>query len=313
MNTGDFFDPNQRMGGMARRVLLVDSDFATRVQGIAALMGAGYEVSLAEDSLQAANVAASESPDLVLVGDSIVQSSGLLLVGRLFSLSSTAEVPVLVVANTPEGHLAADQAGARAVIAGPATAADLLGAMAAHIDRPGALSGAPVSVLNDEERLAAVDALRPDGSPQAGLDRFTKLASKMLHVPALTITLIDRDRQIFASQIGVPEPWASAGETPLEYSYCQYAVTSREPLRINDANQHPLVQNNPATTELGVGSYLGIPLIMDDNQAVGTLCAIDSEPRQWTDHDVSIMNDLADILTAQLNATRRGAGRHSLA
>ncbi|MDP9028508.1 MAG: GAF domain-containing protein [Actinomycetota bacterium] len=295
---------------MAQRVLLVDSDFATRMQGIAALMGAGYEVSLAEDSLEATNVAASESPDLVLIGDSMVQSSGLALVGRLFSSSATAEVPVLVVANTPEGRLAADQAGARTVIAGPATAADLLGAVAAHIDRPGALSGAPVSVLNDEERLAAVDALRLDGSPQAGLDRFTKLASKMLHVPASTITLIERDRQIFASQIGVQEPWASAGETPLEYSYCQYAVTSREPLRIDDANRHPLVQNNLATTELGVGSYLGIPLIMDDDQAVGALCAIDSEPRLWTDHDVSIMNDLAEILTAQLNATRRGAGRH---
>ena len=298
---------------MAAKVLVVDSDLATRMQAIASLMGAGYEVSVAEDPLEAANVAGSVSPDLVLLGDSMVRSSGLVLVGRLFSSAATADVPVLVVANTAEGQLAADRAGARLVIVGPATAADLLGAVAAHIGSPGALSGAPLSVLNDEDRLAAVNALRSNGSGPAGLDRFTMLAAKMLHVPASTITLIDRDRQVYASQIGMSEPWATAGETPLEYSYCQYAVTSREPLRIDDANRHPLVQNNPAATEMDVVSYLGIPLIMDDDQAVGTLCAIDSRPRRWTDHEVNILSDLAEILTDQLNATRRGLGRHTVA
>ncbi|MDP9026813.1 MAG: hypothetical protein M3N46_04555 [Actinomycetota bacterium] len=66
-------------------------------------------------------------------------------------------MPVVVVANTPERQLAADQVGARAVIAGPASAADIFGAVAAHIDCFGALLGVPRSVLNDEYRLAAVN------------------------------------------------------------------------------------------------------------------------------------------------------------
>ncbi len=300
------------MVGTARKVLLVDSDSSTRMQAIRALMGAGYQVSIAEDSLEAARVAENESPDLVLLGDSMVLSAGLgVLVGRLFSSAGTADVPVIVIANTAEGKLLADKAGARAVIGGPASAAELIGAVAAHIESPGALHGAPAAVLNDEDRLAAVDALRPGPSGQASLDRFTVLASKMLHVPASTITLVDRDRQVFASQIGLGEPWATDGETPLEYSYCQYAVTSRQPLRIDNAKLHPLVQGSLATTEMSVSAYLGIPLITDDDQAVGTLCVIDSQAREWTDHDESILNDLAQILTAQLNATRKAPGRHS--
>lgn len=298
---------------MTGKVLLVDSDFATRMPAIGALMGAGYEVNIVEDSLEAARVAASESPDLVLIGDSMVRTASLVLIGRLFSSAATAKVPVLVVANTPEGQLAADQAGARAVIGGPATAADLLEAVSAHIDSPGALPLAPASVLNDEQRLAAVRALLPDGSPQASLDRFTKLASKMLQVPTSMITLIDQDRQIFASQVGLGEPWATVGETPLEYSYCQFAVTSREPLRIDDASTHPLVQDNPTTTAMGPVSYLGIPLITSDDHAVGTLCVFDPELRHWTDHEVAVLNDLAEILTDQFNTSRRGAGRHSAA
>jgi len=298
---------------VGKKVLVVDSDFPTRMQAITALMGAGYEVSIAEDSLEAAQVAASELPDLVLLGDSMAASSGLTLVGRLFSSAATAVVPVLVVANTAEAQIAADRAGARAVIAGPASASDLLAAVAAYIDAPGALAQAPESVLADPDRLAAVEALRPDPSEQESLDRFTRLAAKILEVPVSTITLVDRDRQVFASQVGVSEPWAAAGETSLEYSYCQFTVTAREPLRIDDANQHPLVHASPAITEMNVVSYLGIPLITEDDQAVGSLCAIDSQPRHWTDREVSILSDLAEILIEQFNFTRGRRGRHAAA
>jgi DNA-binding response OmpR family regulator len=298
---------------MPGKVLVVDSDFATRKNAIATLMRAGYVVSVAEDPFAAANVAAQERPDLVLLGDSMVSPSGLALVGRFFSSAATAAMPVLVIADTPERQVAADQAGPRAVLPGPVSGPDLIDAVTVQIVAPGALQQAPASVLNDAERLAAVDALRPDSSGQAGLDRFTQLASKMLQVPVSTITLIDKDRQVYASHVGVGEPWASVGHAPLEYSYCQYAVTSRQPLRIDDATLHPLVQNSPAISELDAVSYVGIPLITDDDQAVGTLCVVDSRPRHWTDHEVGILNDLAGILTAQLNSTRRNHGRHTAA
>ena len=300
-------------GRMSARVLIVDSDFTTRMRAIGALMGAGYEVSIAEDPVEAATLAANESPQLVLIGDSMARSSGLVLVGRLFSTAETAAVPVLVVADTAHGRLAADQAGARLVIPGPATDAELIAAVAAHVNAPGALPGAPRTVLEDDRRVAAVTALRTHPVAQHRLDRFTRLAAKILQVPVSTITLVDRNRQVYASQVGVAEPWASRGEVPLEYSYCQFAVASREPLRIDDAPRHPLVQNSPAISEMGVVAYLGIPLITADDQAVGSLCAIDSRPRQWTELEVSILNDLAEILADELDAPSRSGGRHSAA
>jgi CheY-like chemotaxis protein len=298
---------------MSGNILVVDSDSATRIRTIAVLMPAGYHVSIAEDPLQAASVAVAESPDLVLLGDSMTHASGLSIVGRLFSSPETARIPVVIIANTPEHHAAADQAGARAVIAGPLEPADLLRIVDENIHTPGAMPGAPASLLNDADRLAAVTAIRADLKADANLDQFTQLASKLLQVPISTITLIERDQQVFISQIGLAEPWASRGATPLEYSYCQYAVTSRAPLRIDDATAHPLVENSPAIGELNVQSYLGIPLITSDDHAVGTLCVIDSHPRHWTDSEVSILNDLAGILTAQLDTIVRTSGRHSAA
>jgi GAF domain-containing protein len=59
-------------------------------------------------------------------------------------------------------------------------------------------------------------------------------------------------------------------------------------------------------------SYVGIPLMMGGTQAVGTLCAIDTAPRHWSDDEVAILNDLAEILTTQLETATAGQGRHTI-
>lgn len=299
--------------GMPGKILVVDSDAATRRQAIFVLMPAGYDVTIAESPFEAQGVAARENPDLVLLGNSMTDASGLALVGRFFSAASTAATPVLVIADTEEGLQAAEKAGARAVLRGPVSSSALLTAIASHVYESGPPPGAPVSLLNDAERLEAVSALRTSAAGDPDLDRFTHLASRMLHVPASAITFLENDQQVFASQIGIAEPWASAGGTPIEYSYCQFAVTSREPLRIDDAAVHPLVQNSLALTELDSRAYVGIPLITNGNQAVGTLCVFDSEPRRWTDHDVGVLAELAGILTTHLNTTLDRGGKHRAA
>lgn len=131
----------------------------------------------------------------------------------------------------------------------------------------------------------------------------------MLNVPVSVITLIDKDHQLYADQTGVAPSGTVLGETSLEFSFCQFAATSRAPLRIDDAATHPLVSANLAVNTLNVRSYVGIPLIVVGNRAVGTLGgANDSTSRHWSDHEVGILNDLADIL----DATSTRHGRHSM-
>ena len=285
---------------MSEKILVVDSDAATRMNIMSMLMRAGYQICMAEDSFTAMSVAIQEQPGLILLADSMARAEALILVGRLFSSSDTAAIPVVVIANTPEGQTLALRAGARGVLPGPAVEAQFLQFVANHLQGSGRLLGAPTSVLEDPDRLAAVHTLRPGPNGDSDLDRFTQLAAKMLHVPVSVITLVEKDRQLYASQTGVAPAGTQLGETSLELSFCQFAVTSREPLRIDDATTHPLVSSNPAVDTQNMKSYVGIPLLVGGTHAVGTLCAIDSAPRHWSDHEVAILNDLAGILTAHL-------------
>jgi two-component system, sensor histidine kinase and response regulator len=72
------------------------------------------------------------------------------------------------------------------------------------------------------------------------------------------------------------------------------------PLVVEDARDHPLVRDNPAIAELDMVSYLGIPLIGDDGETLGSFCVIDGRPRQWTDAEAGILRDLAASVITEI-------------
>ena len=166
----------------------------------------------------------------------------------------------------------------------------------------------PAPVLGDEERLAALRRTRLlDRPPDPALDRIAPLAQRLLRAPAALVTLIDRDRQFMTSCIGIPEPWASSRELPLTHSICQHAVVDREPLVVGDAREHPALRNNLAIAELGAVAYAGVPLVVEDGHALGTLCVVDSKPRVWTAEEVATLSDLAASVVTELTLRSRAA------
>jgi diguanylate cyclase (GGDEF)-like protein len=159
-----------------------------------------------------------------------------------------------------------------------------------------------VSAVTDGARLAALQDLAIlDTGPEAEFDRFTRLAADLLGVPVSLVTLVDRDRQFFKSQYGLPDPWAQARQTPLSHSFCQHAVASKQPLVIEDARANELVADNLAVRDLSVLAYAGIPLILDDGHAVGAFCAIDTKPRIWSEGELRILEDLAAAVKTLLD------------
>ena len=157
------------------------------------------------------------------------------------------------------------------------------------------------SRLDDPARL---DALRRtallDTPAEEAFDRLTRLATRILDAPVSLVSLVDRDRQFFKSCVGLPEPWASARETPMSHSFCQHAVITARPLVIEDARKHPLVLENLAIRDLSVIAYAGIPLVTADGAVLGSFCVIDHEPRTWTDEEVAILKDLAASAVSEI-------------
>jgi GAF domain-containing protein len=153
--------------------------------------------------------------------------------------------------------------------------------------------------LNALQRTGLLDAPAEDA-----FDRFTRIGARLCRTPIALMTLVDHNRQFFMSSFGLSEPWRTLRETPLTHSFCKYAVARRAPLLIPDATKDPEFKDNPASRELAIVAYAGIPFSVSGH-ALGAFCVIDHEPRAWSHEEVSTLTDLADCLAHEIELRTR--------
>jgi PAS domain S-box-containing protein len=156
------------------------------------------------------------------------------------------------------------------------------------------------SLLVDPGRLAVLRQTNLLDSPaDEAFDRIARLAARLLELPIVLVSLVDQDRLFLKACLGLPEPWASARQLPLSHSLCQQLLVTRRPLVIPDTGRDPPGRDHQVVSELGVGAYLGVPLIVS-GQVLGAVCAADRRPRDWAEDDLATLADLAAMLVTQI-------------
>ncbi len=155
-------------------------------------------------------------------------------------------------------------------------------------------------VVGRPSRLRALAELGANAESSAeALDRIARTACRVLDVPIVLVNLVGADRQRFVG-CGGPEPWASMREMPLTAGFCPFALGADDAYSLADARVDPALASNAAVEQLGVVAYAGVPLRAADGEPIGTLCAIDYEPRTWSQDDLGLLADLAAGVIAEL-------------
>ena len=153
----------------------------------------------------------------------------------------------------------------------------------------------------EAERLAAVDEIGlvgglPDELQQAAVH----LASQICGTPIAAVSLVDRDRQWFSAIEGL-----DCRETPRDVAFCAHTILGDSPLVVCDATQDSRFSDNALVTgDPRIRFYAGIPLKTLDDPAVGSLCVIDSSPREISSGQLQSLQTLADLVAAQLEMHR---------
>lgn len=152
--------------------------------------------------------------------------------------------------------------------------------------------------IDDETaRLAALRRYEIlDTEPEAEFDLITDLLRSIYAVPMAAMTLIDADRQWLKSHPGM-----EVDATPRSDAFCNCTIGGSRVLQVVDARTDPRFRDNPHVTgEPHIRSYLGAPLITPDGYNIGTICVLDTIPRDYTQVDREVLANLARLAVAQL-------------
>ncbi|MEZ5508035.1 MAG: PAS domain S-box protein [Gammaproteobacteria bacterium] len=156
---------------------------------------------------------------------------------------------------------------------------------------------APQIPADESDRLAS---LRQTGlldtPPENRFDRLTHLAAQLFNVPIALVSLVDADRQWFKSRQGL-----DACETGRDISFCGHTILGNQIFEVPDARLDPRFADNPLVVgPPDIRFYAGAPLAAPDGKNIGTLCLIDSRPRQLTEQERINLREIADIVMDEI-------------
>jgi PAS domain S-box-containing protein len=168
----------------------------------------------------------------------------------------------------------------------------------------------PEFPLDEAARLQALRDLNIlDTPPDERFDRLTRLAQGFFGTQTALVSLIDAERQWFKSSQGL-----AATETPRDISFCGHAIHGDGVFTIPDATEDLRFLDNPLVLGApNIRLYAGAPVYSPDRHRIGTLCIIDDQPRELSETDKSLLQDLAACVDEVIADMRRQQAREVLA
>lgn len=134
--------------------------------------------------------------------------------------------------------------------------------------------------------VAALDVV--DAPPSERFERIVRVAREVFDVPLAYVNVLDADL-LHTLTPNVPDEIASG---PIGWSFCQLTIQHAEPTVITDTTADARTAGLPGVTNRGIRFYAGVPLTIAGGEPVGTLCLMDTSPRDFSAQDTAALMDL---------------------
>ncbi|MEO6036570.1 MAG: PAS domain S-box protein, partial [Verrucomicrobiota bacterium] len=140
-----------------------------------------------------------------------------------------------------------------------------------------------------------------DSPPDSTYDDLAELAAETCAAPIATITFVDEKRQWFKSKVGL-----TVSETSRDISFCARTILSPELMVVSDALKDERFAGNPLVTgEPKIRFYAGAPLVTAEGYKLGTICVIDTVPRELSASQRNALKILSRHVVTVLELRKR--------
>jgi GAF domain-containing protein len=150
----------------------------------------------------------------------------------------------------------------------------------------------------DEERrvqiLSEFDVLYSDPSPN--FDRITHIAALYFKTPISYISFISKDIQWLKSTFGM-----EAFAIKRNIAFCNETIKSDELFIVSDATKDVRFKDNPLVNGAPhIRFYAGAPITYQPGVQLGSVCVVDSLPRNLDRDERQMLTYLAELVVTEL-------------
>ena len=152
---------------------------------------------------------------------------------------------------------------------------------------------------NDEQRVAALRRYQIfNDEREPVFDSICELACNMFNVPIAHISFLNEDSELVKSSVGLGEQLIVVDRS---MSLCAITVLNGASTVIPNALLDERLAGHPYVYgEFGLRAYAGAPILTNDGYIVGTMCLVSREVRDFSRHEVGLLEGLANIVAEQL-------------
>src|SRR5450830_1500764 len=139
--------------------------------------------------------------------------------------------------------------------------------------------------VNEQARVDDLHKLHIlDTPPEERFDRLTRLARRLFSVPTAVVSLVDTKRQWFKARVGM-----DVCEMGRDVSFCSHAILRDEVMVVSNALEDSRF-------------YAGCPIRSPQGYKLGTLCILDTIPREFDEDDKAMLADLTRMVEQEMAA-----------
>jgi diguanylate cyclase (GGDEF)-like protein len=154
---------------------------------------------------------------------------------------------------------------------------------------------------NEAARLLTLESYQIlDTGRDARFEELAAALASLCGTPVATITFVDAKRQWFKAAVGMPFE-----ELDRDVAFCSYTILDPGgTLVVEDTSKDERFANNPLVIgDPHLMAYAGAPMVAPDGTVIGTVCAMDHEPRSYTPGQLAVLRRVAAQVVEMLDST----------
>ncbi len=132
-------------------------------------------------------------------------------------------------------------------------------------------------------------------------NQIVNLLAKVFNVPsALIMRVHPQTIEVFITSKTKGNPFEKGEESDLHGHYCTEVVRSQKTLLVPNALKDPAWSQN-LDTEIGMVSYLGMPLNWSNGEIFGTICVQDVKENHYSELLMELLGQFKEMVENQLS------------